>query len=162
MFCSYLERAGGWGDVKIVQSIYDDIAKIKRANKTNSDLTLRDSTLRDSTTAPAPSLRADRPPIKKKIMKKISTRLPLLTAGSQFGRNIPVLRVGERVFAPWCTMLQQSVAKVPHHRRRLVSAHEMPSARARNGIGGGTRANDRRARHRAPRRASRVSPASRI
>ena len=61
-------------------------------------------------------------------------------------------------------LVQQSVAKVPHHRRRGVSAHEMPSARARNGIGryGGTRANDRRARHRAPRHASRVSPASRI
>jgi hypothetical protein len=121
-FCSDLERAGcllesGRGVVKMVQSTYDDIAKIKQANKKHSDLTLRDSTLRDSTTAPAPSLRANRPPIEKKITKKISTRLPLLTAGSQSGRNIPVLRVGKRVFAPWCKgwTVGKDVSNVPEY-----------------------------------------------
>jgi hypothetical protein len=135
-FCSYLERAGGWGDVKIVQSIYDDIAKIKRANKTNSDLTLRDSTLRDSTTAPAPSLRADRPPIKKKIMKKISTRLPLLTAGSQLGRNTPVLRVGKRVFAPWCKgwTVGKDVSNVPgYYYPGVIVSHRIVEKDEANG-----------------------------
>jgi len=119
-FCSDLERAGGplesgWGVVEIVQSTYDDIAKIKQAKSKHADSTLRDSTLRDSTTAPAPSLRADRPPIKKKNMMKMLTRPPLLTAGSQLGLRIPVLRVGKRVFAPWCKgwTVGKDVSNVP-------------------------------------------------
>ena len=108
--CFDLERAdgplvSGWGVVDIVKSVYDDMAKTEEQKEKHVDLSLQHSNL-----APAPSQSVDQPPMKKNAMEHTSSSSPMksvtrssfLDTRSQLGLNIPVLRVGKKVFAPWC------------------------------------------------------------